>query len=172
MKSDYRVRAERFLRSVFPYIQNVLCDENAVKDVIADYNRHHSRNVEVAYGSARIALITSDYVVKWDYDEECVAEIGGCMKEWEVYRHACDAGMSHLFAESTLIDYCGVTFEIMPRVRAVGPTHHKYDFLYMISAAEETWLRENGILYDLHHRNWGIMRNKPVIVDYAYIEME
>ena len=172
MKSDYRARAMRFLHSIYPYIEDYLRDVDAIEYAVNTYNYKHSRKVEMRYGSARIALITSDYVIKWDYDDENVTDIGGCEKEWEIYCNAQKDGMEYLLAECTLIDYNGTIFEIMPRIRAIGPSHHKTGICYMISCIEEEWLRKVGLLYDLHDWNWGIMHNKPVIIDYAYIEYD
>jgi len=171
MKSDYRVRALNFLRAIFPYIENNLYSVSGTEFNVQEYlSDHPSRKVEVNCGSARIALITSDYVVKWDYDNENVRDIGGCEKEYEIYKKVESAGFGYLFAMATLVNYNGVTFEIMPRIKAIGPKHHPTDIIYMLSSIEESWLRSMGILYDLHHWNWGIMKSRPVIVDYAYIE--
>lgn len=170
MKSDYRTRAFHFLKSIFPYIQNNLFSDwdisRAVKLYVSD---HPSRRVSFEEGSARFALITSDYVIKWDYDAECVAEIGGCEREAEVYKMACDAGYEYLFAETTLITYCGYTFSIMPRIKAIGPKCHKYTLKEMLSYDELNWIKSIGLI-DFHDWNWGIRHNQPVIVDYAYIE--
>lgn len=172
MKSDYRARAIRFLRSIYPYIAGDLTNAFDVEQAVRRYNFDHSRKVEFHNGSARIALITSDYVVKWDYDEDNVKDIGGCEKEWEMYCFAQKHSMEYLLAECTLFEYEGIVFEIMPRIRAIGRQHHKADLGYMLSDAEMEWLRKVGILYDLHDWNWGIKNNKPVIIDYAYIEYE
>lgn len=173
MKSDYRMRAFNFLRSIFPYIEKDLYSVSGTEFNVREYLYDHpSRKVEVNCGSARIALITSDYVIKWDYDMDCVKDIGGCEKENEMYQFAEREGFGYLFAAATLVNYRGITFEIMPRVRAIGPRCHKMNLLDMLSNFEESWLRSHGLLYDLHDYNWGIMSNKPVIIDYAYIEYE
>ena len=170
MKSDYRTRAFQFLKSIFPYIENSLFSEWDVKQAVGRYICDHpSRRISSEAGSARIALLTSDYVIKWDYDAECVAEIGGCEREAAVYKMACDAGYEYLFAETTLITYRGYIFSIMPRIKAIGPNCHKYTFEQMLSYDELSWIRSIG-LTDFHDWNWGIRHHQPVIVDYAYIE--
>lgn len=171
MKSDYRVRAFNFLRAIFPYIENDLYSFSMTKFNVRKYLFDHpSRKVEVNCGSARIALITSDYVIKWDYDDDNVRDNGGCEKEYEMYKKVESAGFGYLFATATLVNYNGITFEIMPRIKAIGPKHHSTGIIFMLSNIEVSWLRSMGILYDLHHWNWGIMKSRPVIVDYAYIE--
>ena len=172
MKSDYRVRAMRFLYSIYPYISNHLESLFDLEQAVNAFNRDHSRKVEFCNGSARAALITSDYVVKWDYHDKNAADIGGCEKEWEVYCFAQKAGMEHLLAECTLIEYKGKIFEIMPRIWCIGRESHAYRIEDMLSNIEEEWLRDVGLMYDLHDWNWGIMRNKPVIIDYAYVEYD
>lgn len=173
MKSDYRTRALKFLKTIFPYIKN---DLYSIDDVEYHVNRyiseHPSRKIEVNCGSARIALITSDYVIKWDYDDEAIADIGGCEKECEIYNNIKKEGYAYLFAESTLINYCGINFEIMPRVRAIGVNCHPHDICELLNGMEIDWLKQKGLMYDLHHWNWGIKYNKPVIIDYAYVEYD
>ena len=168
MKSDYRVRASRFIHSVFSYIENYLTEPCMVEEAIDNYNRDHSRKVEVMYGSARIALITSDYVVKWDYDEDCVDDIGGCLDEYEAYMKAKQDGFDYLLAETTLIEVNNITFSIMPRIRNVGPTHHKGDISNYLNPVEWGWVQNFD--RDLHHYNWGIRHGKACIIDYALTE--
>ena len=166
MKSDYRARAFKFLVSIFPYIENVMDNAWEVEQAVWRYNHVHSRKVDCMSGSARIALITSDYVIKWDYDEENVHEIGGCNSEYENYCEAVAAGYGHLFAATTQIEYHGITFNIMPRIRNIGAKHHKYDIDYYMTPEEYDWV--SHFINDLHSYNWGIMNNKAVIIDYAY----
>jgi len=168
MKSDYRVRASRFIKSVMPYIENVLFDFSEVEERIAEYNRDHSRKVEVMYGAARIALITSDYVVKWDYDEECARDLGGCMDEYDAYLYAKSKGYDYLLAETSLVVVHGQVFSIMPRIRNIGPTHHKGEINQYLTTDELKWVHEFD--RDIHHYNWGIRHGKACIIDYAMTE--
>ena len=62
MKSDYRVRAEKFIRSIFKVIEDNLHTPYTISDLIYEYNWTHNRNIEISYGCSRVALITSDYV--------------------------------------------------------------------------------------------------------------
>ena len=167
MKSDYRVRAMRFLNIVLPYIKNVMTSPWDFEQAIKKFHRDRSRRVVVSYGSARIALITSDYVVKWDYDEDCVREIGGCDDEFMAYKKAVAAGYGYLLAESYLVDVHGIHFNIMPRIRNVGP-HGNKDISDFLTFDEFNWLY--GFNKDLHNYNWGIRHNRPVVIDYAMTE--
>lgn len=168
MKSDYRVRASRFIKSILPYIENAMFDVSEIEERVAEYNRDHSRKVEVALGSARIALITSDYVVKWDYDMDCVKDIGGCEDEYCAFIKAKAEGYSHLLAEITPIVIDDVMFSIMPRIRNIGPDHHGGEIQDYLTALEWEWLRHFD--KDIHHYNWGIRHGKACVIDYAMTE--
>ena len=165
MKSDYRVRAMNFLRSIFPYIEGYMWCVSEVEERVDEYNRDRSRHVEVACGSARIALITSDYVIKWDYDEDCVSDIGGCDDERRAYEAAIKDGYAYLLAEITMVDFRGYRFGIMPRIRNVGPDYHGGDIKEYLTYDEYAWLSEFD--KDIHHYNWGIRHGKPCVIDYA-----
>lgn len=168
MKSDYRVRAMRFLRSILSYIgDNLFCVDD-VEEAVNEYNRDKSRKVQVSWGSARIALITSDYVVKWDYDSDCVHEIGGCEDELRAYEMAKADGYEYLLAETTLAVIDDVTFSIMPRIKNIGPRHHKGDINLYLTSDEYEWVRSFD--RDIHHYNWGIRHGKACIIDYAMTE--
>lgn len=166
MKSSYRVRAIRFLEQVFPYIKDVMTSPSDVEAAIIDFNINRSRRVEVFYGSARIALVTSDYVVKWDYDVDVVQEIGGCDNEYSAYQKALVSGYSYLLAEAYLICYNGIHFLIMPRVRHIGLKNHGgRNIDEFLTPDEYSWLV--NFVNDLHSWNWGIYRGRAVVIDYA-----
>lgn len=170
MKSDYRIRAEKFLHSIFPFIENYMTDPYMTEKNVEEYNSKKSRRVSCQWGSARIALVESDYVIKWDYDEECVTQIGGCLKEQEVYNKAVKDGFEYLLAATTLIKYNGYIFSIMPRINNIGYEHHKCDDIrYYLNDVECEWLADNGLLEDMHSYNWGILHNKACIIDYACV---
>lgn len=168
MKSDYRVRATRFIKSILPYIENVMFSVYGVEECVEKYNRDKSRKVEVSWGSARIALITSDYVVKWDYDEDEARDIGGCEDEYNAFVKAKAEGYSHLLAETTLIVIDGVMFSIMPRIHNIGPQYHKGEIEEYLTQDEAEWLVNFD--RDIHHYNWGIRHGKACIIDYALTE--
>lgn len=165
MKSDYRIRAKKFLKSIFPYIDGYMFCVGDVEERVNEYNRDKSRHVQVCSGSARIALITSDYVIKWDYDEDCVNDIGGCEDERRAYEAAMKDGYEYLLAEITLVDFHGYQFGIMPRIKKIGPMYHEGDIQEYLTPNEFDWLFEFD--KDIHHWNWGIRCGKPCVIDYA-----
>lgn len=164
MKSDYRERAFKFLMEIYPYIQNSMSEVYEVRRMVRMYNRKHSRNVQVSNGSARIALITSDYVIKFEYDYEEVIRIGGCEDEVDFYEFVKQNHMEHLFAEVTPVSYMGHKFYIMPRIGGVG----RYDDDYVQEFLDGKDLQfVEDYLYDMHSMNYGWKNGNPVIIDYA-----
>lgn len=165
MKLNYLVRATNFLHAIYPYICDCLNDWYGVRDAVNKFNRDRTRSVEFMNGSARMALITSDYVVKWDYDEEAVEEIGGCVDEWRFYQEAIVDGYEYLLAKTDLVVIEGHTFAIMPRIRNIGSSHHGGDIYEYLTRDEYYWLTAN--VKDLHSWNWGIVNSKACVIDYA-----
>lgn len=170
MKSDYEVRAKKFLEKVFPFIEEDIFDPFYVCDAIINFNKTYNRNVQVRFGESRIALITSDYVIKFDYDDEMIEEIGGCENEIQLYAQAVADGMDYLFAKINRYNYNGYSFYIMPRISHIGTHKSRYhqatDFM---TTTEITWCNAHN-LTDLHSNNYGFRNKKICIVDYAYID--
>lgn len=163
MKSNYVVRARKFLESFVPY----LIQYKRIEDAVNTYNLAMRRHVEYHYGAVRRCLCLADYAVKWDYDAEEAKNFGGCEDEVNNYRFACDHGYDYLFAEITRVEVMGRVFYIMPRVKTLGITtgfygpdhylsHDEFDFIYCVMG-----------LYDLHDENWGLVRGQVKIIDYA-----
>lgn len=166
MKSDYRVRAAKFLKEVFPYIEDCLnSNYNDVYDMISEYNRDHYRNVHLSCGAVRMALITSDYVIKWDYSAYG-NELGGCVDEYNAFLAAKEAGYDYLLAETTLIEHKGYIFSIMPRISGIGRRAHRgYDINHYLTFDEFVWVMKFN--HDIHAYNWGIRNGKACLIDYA-----
>ena len=164
MKSDYRERASHFLQEVYPYIDGFMCEPYLVIRRIRIFNHAKSRNVQVCNGCARIALITSDYVIKFDYDEDEVQRVGGCEDEVGFYGFIKKSHMEHLFAEITPVSYMNHKFYIMPRISGIGRYEdtHVEDFLN-----DKDLDFVHSYLYDMHSGNYGWKNGYPVIVDYA-----
>lgn len=168
MKSNYYVRAERFLKSIFPYIADEdIFNVEEVKNGVECYNREKHRKVEVYHGATRIALITSDYVIKWDYDEENIDTWGGCESECNFYEYAENSGYGYLFAEATRFVYDGIMFCIMPRINMNNYWHSFNEFC---NPTEYHWIVNH--VGDLHNGNWGIYKGKLKIIDYANNEYQ
>lgn len=163
----YLERAKDFIHEVYPVIRENLDRPYVLRKIMREFNLTNSRNVKVANGSARVALISSDYVVKWDYDPYSADEIGGCENEVELYDIAEREGFAYLFAKITRVEYEGHYFYVMPRIEGIGRTEERA-WKYM-TYAEKTWC-ERHHLTDLHDENYGWKNHHIVIVDYAFQE--
>ena len=168
MKSDYRERAFRFIQEVYPYIDGFMYEPYLVTRRIRIFNHAKSRNVQVRNGCARIALITSDYVIKFDYDEDEVRRIGGCEDEVYFYGFVKKNHMEHLFAEITPVSYMGHKFYIMPRISGIG-RYEDMHVEYFLNFEDSDFV--HSYLSDMHSGNYGWKNGYPVIVDYALNEL-
>lgn len=171
MKSNYEVRAKKFIHALYPYVRD--CSdfddyELAVEKLRDDYP---NRKILFSHGMTRVVFITSDYVIKIDYSPSNISYLGGCEAEMKLYRIAEQEGMSHLFAKISRYDYNGMTFYIMPRVNNIH--EEKWvDAIYYMTEEEEEWCEQHKI-YDLHSSNYGFYNKHVVVFDYAcYAEME
>ena len=172
MRNSYEVRAQKFIQKVFPSIEDIMNDPYEVEEVMQMFNHLNHRKVRVCFGDARIALITSDYVIKYTYDFECEEEIGGGDNEVELYAQAVKDGFEHLFAKVTRYNYKNISFYIMPRIEHIGEYRNLYHHAdYYMADEEKDWCEEHH-LTDLHCNNYGFRNGKVCIVDYAYIEHE
>ena len=172
MKNNYEVRAQKFIQKIFPYIEEDMFNPYSVELAMDEFNERFHRNIKVHYGDARIAIITSDYVVKFDYDDETVEEIGGCENEVELYEQAVKDGFDYLFAKTSRYNYEGYSFYIMPRIYHIGEYRNLYHRAnYYMTDKEKEWCEEHK-LTDLHCNNYGFRKGKVCIVDYAFIEQD
>jgi hypothetical protein len=160
---SYVDRAKDFIEQVFPYIDPCQNPRDARQRILM-FNANFNRKVIVSSGLSRIALITSDYVVKFDYDPEEVECIGGCENEIEIYAHATEEGFEYLFAKLTPYTYNNRTFYIMPRIYGIGRGQN-YAEHYM-THEERNFCRKYRIS-DLHFNNYGFRNGHVCLVDYA-----
>ena len=160
---NYVERAKDFIEQVFPYIEACM-NPWSMMNRIDTFNAEYNRKVIVRSGLSRIALITSDYVVKFDYDPEEVESIGGCENELEVYSWAEREGFAYLFAKITPYSYNKRLFYIMPRIRGIG-SGNWYAENYM-TPEEKDFCRRHKIT-DLHTENYGFHNGHVCLVDYA-----
>ena len=165
MKSDYRVRAAKFLKDIFPYICDCLTNRHDAQIAVMRYNAYKHRHVLFDNGATRIALITSDYVIKWDYDKKYVYECGGCADEYKAFMKAKEMGYDYLLAESTLIEYHGYYFMIMPRINKIGRKYNGGNIWDYLTEQEYDWVMDFN--KDIHSYNWGIRNGKACLIDYA-----
>lgn len=160
---SYIERAKDFIEQVYPYISECYNPWD-MRNLIKNFNKTFDRKVIVSNGLSRIALITSDYVVKFDYDLDEVDNIGGCNNEVELYKTAKREGFAYMFAEITPYFYHNRMFYIMPRIRGIG-SGRMYAENYM--DYPERHFCERYHITDLHSNNYGFRNNKICLVDYA-----
>lgn len=167
MKSNYVGRAIKFLDMILPHIQNDLENINRIGIIINAFNRDHKRRILFRRGATRCVLITSDYVIKWDYGRS-IKTFGGCIDEAENYEIACEDGFEYLLAETTSITRLGRVFNIMPRYDisdSIEKEEEKPWIYDMITYDEREWLDDH--IGDIHEMNYVVVRGRPIIIDYA-----
>lgn len=168
--TPYEVRAYRFAQTLCRLFEECSTLED-FEWAIRQYNRAHSIPLHYDYGVSRIAIIRSDYVIKfniaptgdWD-DGEGGCRAGNNSSEEEVYNRAVRDGFAHLLAKTTVVRIMGRDIAIMPRIYHVGDTSRCY-YQYM-TKEERDWVADN--IYDVHCWNVGYYNNKPVIIDYGW----
>lgn len=164
MKSDYTVRAKKFLNDIYPFIRNSR-DIYEIKMNVRMYNWRKSRKVSCAHGISRMALITSDYVIKFNLPKKNFCSgCGDCENEMRFYNFAAEHGYEYLFAKITKVTIEGKNFYIMPRIEGIGkfPGSYVDEFLN-----EDDRSFVENYLYDMHDENYGWKNGYPVIIDYA-----
>lgn len=161
MKNDYITRARKFIKQIYPYIQDDMKNVISVNEGVNAFNCDYNRKVVFDSGAVRCALITSDYVVKWDYSKHYAGLFGGCLDELRHYKQAVADGYGYLFAKITRVVVCGKVFYIMPKVKGIGSSK------WTLSREEEYYLNNILMISDVHEQNYGTVKGKTVIVDYA-----
>ena len=161
---NYEERAKDFIAQIFPFIADKY-DPYTIADIVAEFNHQFNRHVEMKHGIARIALITSDYVVKFDFDDDEVDSVGGCENEIAVYAEAERDGFAYLFAKTTRYEYKNRFFYIMPRINGVGSKLYHYAEDYL-DPKEQEWCDAHNIS-DLHCNNYGFRNGHICLIDYA-----
>ncbi len=164
MKNDYITRAKKFIPVLDKMLSDNFKNKYLIQQYILAYNYAHRRNVIFSHGLTRYAFITSDYVIKIDYDEYEVEQWGGCEQEYKLYQNAVIDGMDYLFAEITPFMYNNKVYYIMPRIKGIGKTD--YDATYYMNRKEQRWCRSYDLM-DLHYLNYGWRNKRICIIDYA-----
>lgn len=163
MKNDYIVRAMKFIAAIAPYIEGC-CDKWDYFRAVERFNHDHHRNVKVSNGATRVALITADYVIKFNYGDR-TRLFGGCRDEVRLYKQAEKDGYEYLFAKITAKVYNHKTYYIMPLVRGIGK-YEDTEVTDFLRFDEVCWIRDHR-LFDLHEYNYGFKNGRPIIIDYA-----
>ena len=160
MKKSYINRAQKFIKDLLPFIED-FSTLSEIEYAVRRFNEIKHRKVKVMNGSVRVVFITSDYVVKMNYDDENAEYWGGNCEEANMYQIAINSGMEYLFAPATLWEYMGVEWIIMPRINNIG----NYNAWKTISDEDKFWLRDT--VDDIHNGNYGIWHGHFVMIDYA-----
>lgn len=165
MKSNYITRAIKFINQFAPYMEKF----HDVYTAVCAFNSEHRRAVRVGRGAVRYALLTSDYVIKWNHDEEMVHNFGGCEEEFDLWNKVKDSDYADLFAEITPVSVLGKTYYIMPRIEKLAIKLKNDDIYEWISDDAWSYICDELCLHDLHNENWGLLNGSPVIIDYACV---
>ena len=164
---SYEDRAVAFLKRIYPIIRGELSTPWQVRRLMDEFNEKYNRDVQVYYGSARAAIVTSDYVIKWEWDPDEAEYIGGFENELNLYYEAEMDGFAYLFAKLTPFEYRDTFFCIMPRIKDINNDNGSaWNYL---TNEEKTWCQCH-CLTDLHSGNYGFKDGKVCIFDYGYIE--
>lgn len=168
IKTDYEVRAKAFIKEFAPYLKSIrVTRSNSYKiyDAVRRFNVDKKRNVKVASGASRIVLITSDYVVKLDFG---TTWSGNSKTEMRGYEQAKNDGYEYLLAKISLYKYGNRKFYIMPRARVAETLTLKTQkrLWQELTEDEQRYIYVN--FEDLHDNNWGSLRGRLVLIDYAW----
>ena len=154
---------------VTQYFDNLksLDNQDGIVEAMCFASRKTHIHAQYECGSARHVIITKNFVIKWDIEEGGYShQIGGCLDEVKIYDEARIHGYSHLLAKITPIYINKKYFYVMPTIPNIGLRNHNNDIEYYLDIDEYEWIRNN--ITDLHSYNWGIIDDRPVIIDYAY----
>lgn len=165
MKSNYVVRARKFMMDFMPYL--IKYGNEKINVAVHEYNRAKRRHVEYYHGMVRNCLCLADYAVKWDYSDYYADIYGGCENELINYNFACKYGYEYLFAEITPIEINGRVFYVMPRVKTLAIKFDEYEPDNRLSCEEYDFLYSVMGLHDMHDENWGLVNGRVKIIDYA-----
>lgn len=163
MKNTYEVRAQNFIKQIFPYL--ISCRKyRDYEFAVWAFNMKFNRKVIFQHGLTRIAFITSDYVIKMNFHESAAELFGDCESEIALYNEAEQDGFEYLFAKISRYEYRNTTFYIMPRISEINKTYNEaWDYM---TDEECDWCC-NHCLGDLHCSNYGWKNGHIVIIDYA-----
>lgn len=161
MKNNYIVRAQKFVMSIAPYIENANTVREYIKGVHEYLADHPNRVISTNRGISRFVMITADYVIKVDYNTD--TDFGTCEDELNNYKYVCEAGFGEYFAEITKFTYGDKDYYIMPKI---GHINEEDDDVYCHCPDDLTnFLYDN--FKDMHSGNYGWKNRHPVIFDYA-----
>ena len=164
MRNSYEERAKKFIAVLFPFITDCE-DEFDYQNAVEEFNQAYNRKVICNNGAVRVAFISSDYVVKLEYNKYGVNRYGGCEKECKMYAIAEAEGFAYMFAKVTRFNYNGMTFYIMPRIYGIDKYPYRYAPNFM--TLEEVNFCKRYDIRDLHSCNYGFRNRHVCLIDYA-----
>lgn len=165
MKYEYIKDAFQLLCHLSIYVNNWYNMDDvleATEKVFWNFGKY----VSFCCGSSRFVLVGKNFVIKWDYDEEVLDEIGGCEDELKLYKEVRHTTYNYLFAPCMKIKVYERYFYIMPRIENIGKRAHGNKTIENFLTMDELLFLQSKV-GDLHGENWGLKNNKPVIIDYA-----
>ncbi len=168
IKTDYEVRAKAFIKEFAPYLKGIRVTRSnsyRIYDAVRRFNVDKKRNVKVASGASRIALITSDYVVKLDFGTTWA---GNSKTEMLGYQQAQKDGYEYLLAKISLYKCCNRSFFIMPRARVAETLTWRGQKRLWSKLTEDERRYIHANFEDLHENNWGSLNGKLILIDYAW----
>ena len=160
IKTDYEVRATKFAQFLAELFKDCVT-RHEYEHAIRVYNSNHIRKLHYDYGISRIAIIRSDYVVKFNYGFN--KDFGDCISEEKMYKKAVKDGMEHLLAKVTTMTLNGHVCAIMPRIK--GVENYRKNWCNYCTDEEREWLYDH--VRDLHKGNVGYRNGKVCVIDYA-----
>ena len=158
MKTDYKVRAEKFAHVLVKLFANCKYLED-FEYAVRQYNNTHRYQLKIAHGISRIAIIRSDYVIKFHRRADFEGWAGDNTSERKMYEKAVDDGYDYLLAEINLVNVDDVQVAIMPRIYGIDSTYHYENYL---TWDEQEWVEQN--IGDIHSKNFGIRNNTVYII--------
>lgn len=159
----YKDNAREFLKEFVPILEKTMGFGSAVRAY--NYGKIKAHQVSMNCGATRVAILGSDFVVKFDYgDRFNIREFGGCATEYRFYRSTLAHDKSYLpcLMEMSKIKVYNHYYYIMPKATRVGNTSYR-----RFSAEERRWL--NNRVWDLHKGNLGVFNGRAVVIDYACV---
>lgn len=157
----YQMRAYRYLQTMFGFVHD-WTNFYSLQEALRETYFCIGEEATLENGSSRRVIVGEDFVIKWDYDDEAVEEIGGCEDEFRKYKISLSSGYAYLLAPIFRLYYRGRFFFVMPRADGVGSGE---DIFAYLSDEEADWLMAH--VGDLHSWNWGMLNGKPIVIDYA-----
>jgi len=173
---NYEDRAMDFVKELYPYLVDFgAFDRHSFvryATAVDAFNDDKHRKVHFANGLTRVAFITSDYVVKYEYNPNNVDFYGGCENEIVRYVKAEEEGFAYLFAKITRFLYNGHAFYIMPKIRGIGQDRYEDKYADEFMTEEESDFIYGLGVTDMHYQNFGFRNGHVCLVDYAGGEIE